>query len=264
VSEGEKDALFVCLFVCFCLFIYAESIVVLPVGFFCMFRFGCVRVYMCNFVLVVCTCYIHAKLYIFGGTTCNSDSTVIHLFENHLCCILYSLFFQAKVKKTEGKVISVGPGRTHPDSGKYFPMPVSTGDGVIYGKFDGTELDYNGKPHTLIRDVDIMVRYTDGDKLTLENAEMVFDNVLVHIVEEESTSGGLLIASTANKEDRGRQCTGTVVKVGPGKMVADGSILDMNVEVGDKVKFRDFAGNEVTIGGEEYSVVAMTDILAKF
>uniref|UniRef100_A0A6S8Y9J4 20 kDa chaperonin, chloroplastic n=1 Tax=Ditylum brightwellii TaxID=49249 RepID=A0A6S8Y9J4_9STRA len=170
----------------------------------------------------------------------------------------------AKVKKTEGKVISVGPGRTHPDSGKYFPMPVSTGDGVIYGKFDGTELDYNGKPHTLIRDVDIMVRYTDGDKLTLENAEMVFDNVLVHIVEEESTSGGLLIASTANKEDRGRQCTGTVVKVGPGKMVADGSILDMNVEVGDKVKFRDFAGNEVTIGGEEYSVVAMTDILAKF
>eukprot|EP00565_Helicotheca_tamesis_P003044 CAMPEP_0185739536 /NCGR_PEP_ID=MMETSP1171-20130828/35630_1 /TAXON_ID=374046 /ORGANISM="Helicotheca tamensis, Strain CCMP826" /LENGTH=249 /DNA_ID=CAMNT_0028411129 /DNA_START=151 /DNA_END=900 /DNA_ORIENTATION=+ len=169
----------------------------------------------------------------------------------------------AKVKKTEGKVISVGPGRTHPETGIYHPMPVSPNDNVLYGKFDGTEIDYNGKPHTLIRDIDIMLKY-NGDKLTLDNTETVFDNVLVHIVEEESTSGGLLLAAPSNEEDRGRPCTGTVVKVGPGKMVADGSLLDMNVEVGDKVKFRDFAGNEVTIEEEEYSVVSMTDILAKF
>jgi len=40
--------------------------------------------------------------------------------------------------------------------------------------------------------------------------------------------------------------------------------MAMEVAVGDMVKFRDFAGNEVEIGGKEYSVVKMSDILAKF
>ena len=37
-----------------------------------------------------------------------------------------------------------------------------------------------------------------------------------------------------------------------------------DISVGDMVKFRDFAGNEVKIDGDEYAVVRMTDILAKF
>ena len=55
-----------------------------------------------------------------------------------------------------------------------------------------------------------------------------------------------------------------VVKVGPGKMGADGKLLPMDISVGDQVKFRDFAGNEVDIGTEEFSVVKIMDILAKF
>ena len=48
---------------------------------------------------------------------------------------------QAKVQKTEGKVISVGPGNTHPESGKISPMPVNEGDGVVYGMREGGRCD---------------------------------------------------------------------------------------------------------------------------
>ena len=67
-----------------------------------------------------------------------------------------------------------------------------------------------------------------------------------------------------SKSSENRPSTGTVVKVGPGKMVASGDIIPMKVKVGDKVKFLDFAGNEVKIGDEDYSVVKMDEIMAKF
>jgi co-chaperonin GroES (HSP10) len=38
----------------------------------------------------------------------------------------------------------------------------------------------------------------------------------------------------------------------------------MDVEGGDQVRFRDFAGNTVEIDDVEYSVVRMNDVLAKF
>jgi co-chaperonin GroES (HSP10) len=47
-------------------------------------------------------------------------------------------------------------------------------------------------------------------------------------------------------------------------MVESGDLIAMTVEVGDQVKFMDFAGNEIKIGEKEYSVVKMPEILAKF
>lgn len=142
-------------------------------------------------------------------------------------------------------------------------MPVSPGESVVYGKYDGTEIDYNGEKHALIRDEDILVKWS-GDKLTHENAEVVSDNVLVRVTDnkEDETSSGLVIAATAKKGSK--PSTGEVIKVGPGRMASNGEIMTVDINVGDMVKFRDFAGNEVMIEGEEYSVVRMPDILAKF
>lgn len=169
---------------------------------------------------------------------------------------------KSKVTKTEGKVISVGPGKTHQESGILFPMPVSPGEGVVYGKYDGTEVEYNGDKHTLIRDDDILVTFT-GDELTLDTVGVCSDSVLVEVetAEEQATLTGLLIAQSSNKK---KPSTGTVVKVGPGRMASNGVFMEMDVAVGDMVKFRDFAGNEVRIKNEEYSVVRFSDILAKF
>lgn len=169
---------------------------------------------------------------------------------------------KAKLKKTEGRVVSVGPGRTHPETGAIFDMPVSPGENVVYGKYDGTQIDIDGTKHTLIRDDDILVKFT-GDKLTLETADVVRDAVLVHVETKESaTEGGILIAKSSKTESK--PSTGRVVKVGPGRFATNGQRMEMEVAEGDMVKFRDFAGNEVDIDDEEYTVVRMSDILAKF
>lgn len=169
---------------------------------------------------------------------------------------------KAKVRKYEGQVVSVGPGKTHPDSGLVFNMPVQPGESVVYGKYDGVELDLSGATHALIRDDDILVKYT-GDKLTLDSVDVVADNVLVFVDKsEQETEGGILIAKSNKSESR--PSTGEVVKVGPGRMASNGELITMDLQPGDMVKFRDFAGNEVTIEDKDYSVVKMNDVVAKF
>jgi chaperonin GroES len=169
---------------------------------------------------------------------------------------------KAKVSKTQGTVVSVGPGKTHPETGAVFDMPVAPGDGVVYGKYDGTSVDLDGTKHTLIRDDDVLVKYT-GDELTLDTVDVVRDAVLVYVeVKDIATDGGILIAKTSKSDQK--PSTGKVVKVGPGRFATNGDVMEMQVEEGDFVKFRDYAGNEIEIGDEEYSVVRMADILAKF
>ena len=169
---------------------------------------------------------------------------------------------KAKIVKTEGTVVAVGPGKTHPDSGIAINMPVKEGDGVVYGKYDGTELDVDGDAHTLIRDDDILVKFS-GDTLSLDSVDVVYDNVLVWVdTSEQETDGGILLAKTSSTDNR--PSTGEVVKVGPGRVAGNGELMAMDVAPGDMVKFRDFAGNEVEIDDKEYSVVRMSDILAKF
>lgn len=168
----------------------------------------------------------------------------------------------AKEEKTRGKVISVGPGKTHQETGRVFEVPVQPGDGVVYGQYDGTEINFNGEPHMLIRDDNVLIKY-EGEKLTLDSVDVVRDRVLVKIDDDEqATAGGVILAASSSQENR--PSTGTVMKVGGGSMAGDGSLLPMNLSVGEKVKYMDFAGNEVEIEGEEYSVVRMAEIVAKF
>mmetsp|Transcript_9763 Transcript_9763/g.20719 ORF Transcript_9763/g.20719 Transcript_9763/m.20719 type:complete len:266 (-) Transcript_9763:1559-2356(-) len=170
-----------------------------------------------------------------------------------------------KLTKSEGKVVSVGPGRIYEDSGVYIPMPVKAGESVVYSKYGGTELDYNGKKHLLISDIDVMCKF-QGDELTLEGADVIYDNVLVRVEEknEDASVGGILLAKSSAKTRSTKPTTGEVVKVGPGRTAINGELMEMDVEVGDFIKFRDFSGEKIEIDDKSYSVVRMNDILAKF
>jgi len=57
----------------------------------------------------------------------------------------------AKEKPQRGKVIAVGPGK---DDNK---MTVKKGDTVLYGKYSGQELSYEGKDYLIMREDDILV-----------------------------------------------------------------------------------------------------------
>lgn len=62
----------------------------------------------------------------------------------------------AKEKPQEGKVVAVGPGRFDEDGEKRIPLDVKVGDVVIYSKYGGTEVKYNGIEYLLLGARDIL------------------------------------------------------------------------------------------------------------
>ena len=61
----------------------------------------------------------------------------------------------AKEKPQEGKVLAVGPGRVA-DNGTRIPIDVSVGDVVIYSKYGGTEVKYNGEDYLILSARDVL------------------------------------------------------------------------------------------------------------
>ncbi len=83
------------------------------------------------------------------------------------------------------------------------------------------------------------------------------DKVVVKFTQAEETSkGGIILASSAQEKPQ----TAEVVAVGPGGIV-DGKETVMQVQVGDKVILSKYAGTEVKLGSDEYTVVKQSDIL---
>jgi len=166
---------------------------------------------------------------------------------------------QSIERPTEGEVISAGPGKFHPHTGVRINNPVKKGMSVLYGKFDGTPMTYNDEQMQMIRDDDVLLYY-DGIRMTKSNVVPCRDYVLVKIAEQKlQTDSGVVIAASVTKEDL--PCVGTVFKVGEGRMCSTGEFTKSPVEIGQLVKFKDYAGNDLKIDGESYSLVRMVEIL---
>ena len=65
----------------------------------------------------------------------------------------------AKEKPQEGKVVAVGPGRID-DNGKRVPVDVAEGDLVIYSKYGGTEVKYDGEDYLILSARDVLAVIT--------------------------------------------------------------------------------------------------------
>ncbi|NOZ03714.1 MAG: co-chaperone GroES [FCB group bacterium] len=61
----------------------------------------------------------------------------------------------AKEKPQQGTVVAVGPGKIS-DSGNLIKMSLKVGDKVLYGKYSGTEVTYEGKEYLIMRESDIL------------------------------------------------------------------------------------------------------------
>jgi len=85
------------------------------------------------------------------------------------------------------------------------------------------------------------------------------DRVVVKPLDEaEQMRGGLYIPDTAKE----KPSQGEVVAVGPGKLSDEGTRLELDVAVGDKVLYGKYSGTDVTLDGEEYLILRESDILA--
>lgn len=61
---------------------------------------------------------------------------------------------QTKEKPQEAEVVAVGPGAVA--EGKVMPMTVKVGDKVVYSKYAGTEVKYDGQDYIVVRESDIL------------------------------------------------------------------------------------------------------------
>jgi chaperonin GroES len=86
------------------------------------------------------------------------------------------------------------------------------------------------------------------------------DRVVVEPVEaEERTAGGIVLPDTAKEKPQ----RGTVVAVGPGKLLDTGKRGDLSVSVGDMVIYGKYSGTDIEVNGNDVKIVRESDILAK-
>ena len=62
----------------------------------------------------------------------------------------------AKEKPQEAEVIAVGPGRFNEDGDARVPLDVKVGDRVIFSKYGGTELKYDGQEYLVLSARDVL------------------------------------------------------------------------------------------------------------
>ena len=61
----------------------------------------------------------------------------------------------AKEKPAEGQVVAVGNGKVLND-GSVRPLEIKAGDRVLFGKYSGTEVKFNGEEHLILREDDVL------------------------------------------------------------------------------------------------------------
>ena len=86
-----------------------------------------------------------------------------------------------------------------------------------------------------------------GDRLVIQREESL-----------ETTAGGIVLPDNA----REKPARGTVVSVGDGKLLDDGSRGALQVKPGDKVIFASYAGDTFSIEEEEFLLMREDDLLA--
>ncbi len=90
------------------------------------------------------------------------------------------------------------------------------------------------------------------------NIKPLADRVVIKMLEaEETTKSGIILTSAAQEKPQ----VAEVVAVGPGR-TEDGKVIPMEVKLGDKVLIAKYAGTEVKLEGEEYTILKESDILA--
>ena len=75
---------------------------------------------------------------------------------------------------------------------------------------------------------------------------------------EEVTAGGIVLPDSAREKPR----RGTILALGDGKVLDDGTRAEFQVKKDDVVLFSSYGGTEIKVDGEEYMLMDESDILA--
>ena len=86
-----------------------------------------------------------------------------------------------------------------------------------------------------------------GDRIVVEREES-----------QDTTSGGIFLPSSA----KDKPSRGTVVSVGEGRILRDGTRSPLQLKPGDQVLFTTYGPDEIKVGEEEFLLMREDDVLA--
>ena len=86
------------------------------------------------------------------------------------------------------------------------------------------------------------------------------DRVVVQPIEaEETTAGGIVLPDSAKEKPQ----RGTVLAIGPGKLLDSGQRGELSVSEGDEVIYGKYGGTDIEVNGADVKILRESDILAK-
>jgi chaperonin GroES len=86
------------------------------------------------------------------------------------------------------------------------------------------------------------------------------DRVVVKPIDaEEKTAGGIVLPDAAKEKPQ----RGTVLAVGPGRLLESGQRGQLSVQIGDQVIYGKYGGSDIKLEGDEVKILRESDILAK-
>ncbi|KAJ4812707.1 10 kDa chaperonin [Rhynchospora pubera] len=132
-----------------------------------------------------------------------------------------------------------------------------TGAEVVYSKYAGTEIEFDGLKHLILKEDDIIGVLETED---VKDLKPLSDRVLIKVAEvEDKTAGGLLLTE-ATKE---KPSIGTVVAVGPGALDDEGKREPLNITPGSTVLYSKYAGSEFKSSDDsDYIALRASDVMA--
>ena len=86
----------------------------------------------------------------------------------------------------------------------------------------------------------------------------LYDRLVVKRIEtKEQMQGGLYIPDSAKEKPQ----EGEVMAVGKGKRLEDGTLVALDVQVGDRILFGKYSGSDIKLDGEEYLIMREDEVL---
>lgn len=93
----------------------------------------------------------------------------------------------------------------------------------------------------------------------MANLKPLGDKVVVQLIEQEDkTASGIYLPDSAKKKPQ----EGKIIATGNGRILDNGERNQLTVKVGDRVLFSKYGGNEVSVDGQDYTILDEDQIYA--
>jgi chaperonin GroES len=91
------------------------------------------------------------------------------------------------------------------------------------------------------------------------NFRPLYDRILIKRIEAESkTPSGLIVPDAAKEKPQ----EGEVIAIGAGRTLSDGKVREISLNVGERVLFGKYTGDEIKLDGIEHIILREEDVLA--